>query len=75
MANHVCYWVEYGSLDGEGKPISVRHEQPFPESKWEGVTEQQALQSARRRANELRNYHLNVNIVRVGPRGGRRFVN
>ncbi|MFJ1742453.1 hypothetical protein ACIOG4_27740 [Streptomyces microflavus] len=68
------YWIETHSLDTDGRQVAVRHDRPFPASRWENVSEQQALQAARGRADELRRFHSSVQIVRVGPRGGRRIV-
>ncbi|MFI7089508.1 hypothetical protein ACIBUR_38720 [Streptomyces anulatus] len=68
------YWIETRSLDADGRQAAVRHPKPFTASRWESVTEQQALQAARCRARDLSRFHSSVQIVRVGPRGGRKIV-
>jgi hypothetical protein len=67
------YQVEYRSLDRNGVPCA-KVARIFPVSKWEHITEADALSSARRYANDVRHYHMFVDVVRVGPRGGRKAV-
>ncbi len=67
------YQVEYRSLSWEGVPC-VKIARIFPVSRWGDIGERSALSAARGYAYDMRQYHKFVEIVRVGPRGGRKVV-
>lgn len=72
MTRGVTFEVRYRTLDWDGEPVTMS---VYRTGSLQGVvTEAQALTKARDRAAELRKYHLFVDVVRVGPRGGERLV-
>lgn len=72
MRNQATFEVRYRTLAWDGAPKS---QVGYRTGALQGVTtESEALEKARVRAEELRKYHLFVDLVRVGPRGGERLV-
>lgn len=72
MTGQVTFEVRYRTLDWYGSPT---HLVAYRTGTLQGVTtEAEALKKARERADELRKYHLSVDLVRIGPRGGTRLM-
>lgn len=72
MIKGATFEVRCRTLDWNGSPT---HLVAYKTTTLQGVTtEAEALKRARERVNELRKYHLFVDLVRIGPRGGERLV-
>ena len=72
MRKGATFEVRYRTLNWDGEPVTMS---VYRTGSLQGVvTEADALTKARERATELRNYHMFVDILRIGPRGGETFV-
>lgn len=60
----------YTNADEEIRTLSRQ----FGVYRWNGTTEAKAREKAQAYADKLSAYHTNVEIFRVGPRGGRELV-